>query len=293
MTQVLEINHLAKTFKDKVVLKDITFSVQSGEIIALLGENGAGKSTLINCMNYLIKKDSGDIKLFKEETISSQIRNRIGVMLQKNIVIPKLKVKEMLELSCSYYTNPVSFQQLVEWGQLDELLELEVSALSGGQQRRLSFSLALVGNPDLIFLDEPTANMDAKSRRKLWDTVSHIQSIGKTIIVTSHHLEELESIATRILILQKGMIAFDGSICQLRDRLGQGFIEFDSSLMREAFADISAVIRLERRGNHYVMTTKDINQVVKELVPLLDKITNLTIQQTSLETLFNHYGEEK
>ncbi len=117
MTQVLEINHLAKTFKDKVVLKDITFSVQSGEIIALLGENGAGKSTLINCMNYLIKKDSGDIKLFKEETISSQIRNRIGVMLQKNIVILKLKVKEMLELSCSYYTNPVSFQQLVEWGQ--------------------------------------------------------------------------------------------------------------------------------------------------------------------------------
>ncbi len=172
-------------------------------------------------------------------------------------------------------------------------MELEVSALSGGQQRRLSFSLALVGNPDLIFLDEPTANMDAKSRRKLWDIVSHIQSIGKTIIVTSHHLEELESIATRILILQKGMITFDGSICHLRDRLGQGFIEFDSSLMREAFADISAVIRLERRGNHYVMTTKDINQVVKELVPLLDKITNLTIQQTSLEILFNHYGEEK
>ncbi|UUX33877.1 ABC transporter ATP-binding protein [Fundicoccus culcitae] len=293
MTQtMISVQNVQKSFKKQQVLKGITFEVKSGEIIALLGENGAGKSTLINIINKIITPSEGNVTLFDDQYNEGQVKNRTGVMLQNNIIIDRLSVKEVIELSRSYYKDPLTFEAAMDIAQLDDQADLLMSKLSGGQQRRLSFALALVGNPDLIFLDEPTANMDSRARYRLWQTIAELKQAGKTIIITSHQLADLEDIATRIFILQDGVIAFDGSIDTLRKIQGEGTIAFRSQLSMDHFKTIQPLTNLFQQDHYYTLITQEVNQVVKQLVPFLDDIQDLSIQQTPLETLFRHFSRE-
>lgn len=289
---IIDVSHVAKSYRKTEVLKDVNFQVFPGEIIALLGENGAGKSTLINIINYLITANRGQVTFFNGKASRQEIKEKTGIMLQNNILLRKLKVKEVIELARSYYPHPKTFDELVEIAQLQDLLDNEMTKLSGGQQRRLSFATALAGNPDILFLDEPTASMDAKSRSMVWQQVANLKEQGKTVIVTSHYLEELEDIASRILILQDGVIAFDGPIAELRRIQGQGSIEFNSPLSLDNFQHIQPVIRIDQQADYYQIITQEVNQVVKQLVPYLDQISNLSVQQTTLETLFSHFRKE-
>ncbi|WPC08111.1 ABC transporter ATP-binding protein [Globicatella sp. PHS-GS-PNBC-21-1553] len=290
---IVEVKNVAKHYKKKQVLKDVTFEVYPGEIIALLGENGAGKSTLINIINQLISANQGEVTLFGGKIKHQLVKEKTGIMLQNNILLKKLNVSEVLELTRSYYGAALPYKELVEIANLNELEYQEMTKLSGGQQRRLSFATAIAGNPDLLFLDEPTANMDARSRQNLWQEVGKLKDQGKTIIVTSHHLEELEDIASRLLILQDGVIAFDGSIQELRATQGQGTIEFDSQRTQEDFSGIQPLIQLTKQGNHYTLITQDVTEIIKQLVDYFDDITNLSVRQTTLETLFSHFRKEK
>lgn len=290
---IVEVKNVAKHNKKKQVLKDVTFEVYPGEIIALLGENGAGKSTLINIINQLISANQGEVTLFGGKIKHQLVKEKTGIMLQNNILLKKLNISEVLELTRSYYGSALPYKELVEIANLNELEYQEMTKLSGGQQRRLSFATAIAGNPDLLFLDEPTANMDARSRQNLWQEVGKLKDQGKTIIVTSHHLEELEDIASRLLILQDGVIAFDGSIQELRATQGQGTIEFDSQRTQEDFSGIQPLIQLIKQGNHYTLITQDVTEIIKQLVDYFDDITNLSVKQTTLETLFSHFRKEK
>lgn len=289
---MIKVQNIEKSFKKKAVLKGVDFEVNEGEIIALLGENGAGKSTLINIINDIITPSNGEVELFNNQYNKRDEKNRTGIMLQNNIIIACLSVKEVIELSRSYYKNPLSYKEIMEIAQLSEQENLRMSKLSGGQQRRLSFALALVGNPDIIFLDEPTANMDSRARYRLWQTIANLKDSGKTIIITSHQLADLEDIATRILILQDGLIAFDGSMNDLRKIQGEGTLEFRSSLPIDHFQSIQPVVQLYQQANYYTIITQEVNQVVKQLVPLLDDIQDLQIQQTPLEILFRHFSRK-
>ncbi|MGO4937520.1 ABC transporter ATP-binding protein [Fundicoccus sp. Sow4_H7] len=289
---MIKVQNIEKSFKKKAVLKGVDFEVNEGEIIALLGENGAGKSTLINIINDIITPSNGKVELFNNQYNKRDEKNRTGIMLQNNIIIARLSVKEVIELSRSYYKNPLSYKEIMEIAQLSEQENLRMSKLSGGQQRRLSFALALVGNPDIIFLDEPTANMDSRARYRLWQTIANLKDSGKTIIITSHQLADLEDIATRILILQDGLIAFDGSMNDLRKIQGEGTLEFRSSLPIDHFQSIQPVVQLYQQANYYTIITQEVNQVVKQLVPLLDDIQDLQIQQTPLEILFRHFSRK-
>lgn len=277
-----------KTFNHKRILKNINLQIQSGTVVALVGANGAGKTTLINSILNLIPRDSGKIT-FKNTTNWKEIT---GVMMQDNISLHRLTVKELLNLSRSYFKHPLTYQELINISGLTNLQKTFTNQLSGGQKRRLSFALSLTGNPQILFLDEPTAGMDSNARNDFWQEIDKLRKGGTTIFVTSHYLEELESIADRFLILQDGSIAFDGSIHELRQNFGKSMVEFDSQLSRQIFTDLKDIASINKVGHHYQIVTNDSNELVLELTPYIKEIDNLQIKQTALDTMLLNYKEE-
>lgn len=288
---ILNVKTLSKSYKNKVILNDISFELYKGEIVALLGENGAGKSTLISIITHLIPQDSGHVLLFGKQKFRKNNRETIGVMLQHSFSLSKVTVKESIMLARSYYSKPLPYSELLSLAGLKEKEDTFLTKLSGGQQRRLSFSIALAGDPELIFLDEPTAGMDSHARYQFWQTVSHYQKQGKTFFITSHYLDELEMIATRFLILKNNSLTFNGTIEQLREKTGQTEINFTSSIEASLFNDFTAVLSHSNLGTRHTFLTNDINTFIKELIPYLNDLENLSIKPHSLETLFNQLSK--
>ena len=284
MTTALEVKHINKKYKNKVVLNDINFSIQSGEIVALIGKNGAGKSTLINIITKLIQQDSGQSKIFEKEKFD---RNLIGVMMQENISLDRITVKEIIKLTRTYYRNPISYQAILALSELQNYTNHPMDKLSGGQKRKLQFALTLAGNPDLIFLDEPTVGMDAESRTKFWERIDELKKQGKTFLITSHYLEELEKVANRFIFLHNQKIIFDGSLNEMGKQLKMVQVTFNSELIEDIFNKLPAVLRVSELNHHYTLVTSDVNSLITQLVPYLSAIDNLEIKQQNLDTLMD------
>ena len=284
MTTALEVKNINKKYKNKVVLNDINFSIQSGEIVALIGKNGAGKSTLINIITKLIQQDSGQSKIFEKEKFD---KNLIGVMMQENISLDRITVKEIIKLTRTYYRNPMSYQVILALSELQNYTNHPMDKLSGGQKRKLQFALTLAGNPDLIFLDEPTVGMDAESRTKFWKHVDELKKQGKTFLITSHYLEELEKVANRFIFLHNQKIIFDGSLNEMGKQLKMVQVTFNSELIEDIFNKLPAVLRVSELNHHYTLITSDVNRLITQLVPYLSAIDNLEIRQQNLDTLMD------
>ncbi|MYU74804.1 ABC transporter ATP-binding protein [Ligilactobacillus salivarius] len=284
MTTALEVKNINKKYKNKVILNDINFSIQSGEIVALIGKNGAGKSTLINIITKLIQQDSGQSKIFEKEKFD---RNLIGVMMQENISLDRITVKEIIKLTRTYYRNPISYQAILALSELQNYTNHPMDKLSGGQKRKLQFALTLAGNPDLIFLDEPTVGMDAESRTKFWKHIDELKKQGKTFLITSHYLEELEKVANRFIFLHNQKIIFDGSLTEMGKQLKKVQVTFNSELIKDIFNKLPAVLRVSELNHHYTLITSDVNSLITQLVPYLSAIDNLEIRQQNLDTLMD------
>lgn len=284
MTTALEVKNINKKYKNKIVLNDINFSIQSGEIVALIGKNGAGKSTLINIITKLIQQDSGQSKIFEKEKFD---RNLIGVMMQENISLDRITVKEIIKLTRTYYRNPMSYQAILALSELQDYTNHPMDKLSGGQKRKLQFALTLAGNPDLIFLDEPTVGMDAESRTKFWERIDELKKQGKTFLITSHYLEELEKVANRFIFLHNQRIIFDGSLAEMGKQLKKVQVTFNSELIKDIFNKLPAVLRVSELNHHYTLITSDVNSLITQLVPYLSAIDNLEIRQQNLDTLMD------
>lgn len=284
MTTALEVKNINKKYKNKVVLNDINFSIQSGEIVALIGKNGAGKSTLINIITKLIQQDSGQSKIFEKEKFD---KNLIGVMMQENISLDRITVKEIIKLTRTYYRNPMSYQAILALSELQNYTNHPMDKLSGGQKRKLQFALTLAGNPDLIFLDEPTVGMDAESRTKFWKHVDELKKQRKTFLITSHYLEELEKVANRFIFLHNQKIIFDGSLNEMGKQLKKVQVTFNSELIEDIFNKLPAVLRVSELNHHYTLITSDVNRLITQLVPYLSAIDNLEIRQQNLDTLMD------
>ena len=284
MTTALEVRNINKKYKNKVVLNDINFSIQSGEIVALIGKNGAGKSTLINIITKLIQQDSGQSKIFEKEKFD---RNLIGVMMQENISLDRITVKEIIKLTRTYYRNPMSYQAILALSELQNYTKHPMDKLSGGQKRKLQFALTLAGNPDLIFLDEPTVGMDVESRTKFWERIDELKKQGKTFLITSHYLEELEKVANRFIFLHNQRIIFDGSLAEMGKQLKKVQVTFNSELIKDIFNKLPAVLRVSELNHHYTLITSDVNSLITQLVPYLSAIDNLEIRQQNLDTLMD------
>ncbi|AFI29986.1 ABC transporter [Bacillus sp. JS] len=294
MNEAVSVSNVTKQFQQKTAVNNISFSMKKGEIAAILGPNGAGKTTVISMILGLLKPTKGEIKLFNRVPDDQQVREQIGVMLQEVSVMPGLKVNEILELFRSYYPNPLSLNELVSLTALTkEDLKTKAEKLSDGQKRRLSFALALAGNPELLIFDEPTVGMDTSSRHRFWQTIHGLSDQGKTIIFSTHYLQEADDAAQRILFFADGRLVADDSPMQIRSRIQKQSVSFalhsDESL--EKLSRHPEVERVFRRHQRIIIQTSNTDKVLalifQENIPARD----IRIEHGTLDEAFRRLAD--
>jgi ABC-2 type transport system ATP-binding protein len=222
MTPVIEVAGLTKRYGRQTVVDEISFHVDRGEIFGILGPNGAGKTTTVECLEGLRRRDSGQVRILglDPRTDARQLHQRIGVQLQETQLPEKLKVREALEMYASLYQDPADWRELLErWG-LTSKGGTAFAKLSGGQKQRLFIALALVGKPQVVFLDELTAGLDPGARRATWDLISQVRDSGVTVVLVSHFMDEVEELCDRVAILDRGRITALNTPAGLVDLVG-------------------------------------------------------------------------
>jgi ABC-2 type transport system ATP-binding protein len=213
----ISVRELRKSYGAYEALRGISFEIREGEVFGLLGPNGAGKTTTIEILEGYRTRDAGDVEVlgFDPERAGSAFRERIGVVLQQSQLWPNLTVAETHRMFAGYYERPRKVDEVIALVGLAEKRDARVKTLSGGQKRRLDLGVALVGDPDLVFLDEPTTGFDPAARRAAWDMIRSLRSLGKTILLTTHYLDEAEQLADRLAVLRDGVIIREGTPAEL------------------------------------------------------------------------------
>ena len=216
MNWVAGLTDVSKRYGANVALDGVSLGIGRGQVTALLGPNGAGKSTTVALLLGLAGADEGRVELFGQSPQVLAARRRIGVMLQSAGLVETLRVRELVELTSSYYSRPRSLSEVADMAGIGELLRKPYGALSGGQQRRVQFALAICGRPELLFLDEPTTGLDIEAREALWTVVRGLVAEGCAVLLTTHYLEEAEALAHRVAVLMRGRIVAEGSVDEIR-----------------------------------------------------------------------------
>ena len=239
-TSVVELNDLTKRYGDVQALRGITLRIAAGEIVAMLGPNGAGKTTSLSLMLGLRRPSSGDVRLFGLPPTDRRARSRAGVMLQESGAPGVLTVRELIALFASYYPAPLPVAQTLAMAGLEDKAGARVATLSGGQRQRLYFALAVGGNPEALFLDEPTVGMDIEARRAFVAGIQALAGAGKSVIFTTHYLREAEELATRIVVIDRGVVIADATPRALMARVAGKRVSFTVAepLPADAFAGL-------------------------------------------------------
>jgi ABC-2 type transport system ATP-binding protein len=277
----IEVSGLKKSYGAREVLHGVGFRVEAGEVFALLGPNGAGKTTTVEILEGYRGRDEGTVQVLGSDPAraGSDFRARIGIVLQSSAVYPLLSVREILELFAGYYKRARDVGEVIELVGLGEKREARVRTLSGGQLRRLDLALALVGDPELIFLDEPTTGFDPAARRQAWETIRDLRALGKSILLTTHYMEEAQTLADRLAILRDGRIVATGS-------------------PRELLSGASGVeIRYRRDGEELHIATDEPTRVLHELTgqALAEgfELEGIEVRRRSLEDLYLELTREE
>ncbi len=273
-----------------VALDGIDLSLHRGEVLALLGANGAGKSTAIALLLGLLAPDRGETTLFGQAPGSLVARRRSGVMLQAAGIPDNLRVAELLDLTRSYYPAPRSVADCVALAGLDGLLDRNYRRLSGGQQRRVQFALAICGNPEVLFLDEPTTGLDIDARQRMWATIRELVAAGTGVLLTTHYLEEAEALADRVVVLNRGRVAAAGTMQDVRALVSQRRIRCLSALDVAAIAGWPGVRSATRghvgdRGRIEILTD-GAEAVARRMLAEDPTLSELEIQRAGLADAF-------
>ena len=277
----IEVSGLKKSYGPREVLHGVSFRVEPGEVFALLGPNGAGKTTTVEILEGYRERDEGRVQVLGTDPAraGSEFRERIGIVLQSSAVYPLLSAREILELFAGYYESARNVGEVIELVGLGEKSEARVRTLSGGQLRRLDLALALIGDPELIFLDEPTTGFDPAARRQAWETIRDLRALGKSILLTTHYMEEAQTLADRLAILRDGRIVATGS-------------------PRELLSGAAGVeIRYRRNGEELVIATDEPTRVLHELTgqALAEgfELEGIEVRRRSLEDLYLELTREE
>lgn len=286
-TQVVATAHnLNKHFEGKQALKNIDLTIQSGQVLAILGSNGAGKTTLINILLGRLSADSGDVSVFSAAAGSIQAKSHAGAMLQVASLPETLKVREHIELFRSYYPQPMDYQQILAYTGLEDLQERYSKKLSGGEKQRLLFALSICGNPKLLFLDEPSVGMDVTARQGLWRAIRELKAAGTAIVLTTHYLEEADSLADEVVLLKQGVIIERGTNDYIKSCVSATSIQFVTLDTWIDFTSLVGVISHDTYGKYTKLQTNQGNQTVMALLAIAPDLKELTVSRAGLEEAF-------
>jgi len=274
VTPVVSVRGLTKSYDDFEAVKGIDFEIRAGEVFGLLGPNGAGKTTTIEILEGYRRRDAGEVEVLgaDPETAGLGWRGRIGVVLQSSAMYENLTVAEQLGQFAGYYAHPRPVDEVIELIGLEEKRDTRARRLSGGQRRRLDLGLALIGDPELIFLDEPTTGFDPGARRRAWETIRSLSGLGKTILLTTHYLDEVEQLADRLAVLREGRIVASGTVQEL------------------VGGSPATEIRYRRNGEFVVVETDEPTRVLHELTEAAirrgEELEGLEVRRPSLEEVY-------
>lgn len=293
MNALIEVRNLVKHYNDLVAVDDISFSIEQGRCFGLLGPNGAGKTTTIEMLEGIKTATRGEI-LYKGEIAGSQFRNEMGIMFQTTAIQDFITVRESLELFRDFYPKTTPIDELVEACSLHEFLDRDTRKLSGGQRQRLLLAIALINDPEIIFLDEPTTGLDPRARRNFWELVRSIKAKNKTIVLTTHYMEEAYALCDELFIMDQGRIIAQGTPQNLLSQHFSGVIlELPESALPSSLEALSANISgsIERKTPYsgepllYILTS-DVNETIQQLLAAGVNLSRLKVRERTLEDLF-------
>jgi ABC-2 type transport system ATP-binding protein len=294
----IDVRGLKKSYGQVEAVRGIDLQVEIGEIFALLGPNGAGKTTTVEILEGYRKRDTGDVSVLGHDPARGErdFRARIGIVLQQTSVDPYLSVEETIELFRGYYPHPRPVDEIIEVVGLQEKRKTRVIKLSGGQQRRLDVAIGLAGDPDLLFLDEPTTGFDPSARRNAWQMVKNLKSLGKTVFLTTHYMDEAQHLSDRVAIIVGGQIVTEGQPGTLGGRdIAPSRIEFriasDQSLppkILEAAEVHDGIVSIQTSE-----PTRLLHELTSWAVELGLELEGLSVTQPSLEDIYLNVTEDR
>jgi len=302
MNAVVEVRGLTKKYGDVIAVNEVSFEIKEGEIFGLLGPNGAGKTTTVELIEGLRKPDSGFIKICGIDASQGidKVKELIGVQLQTTTLYDKIRIGEAIDLFGGYYQKPLSTTQILDGLSLNDKRDSFVETLSGGQRQRLALALALVNDPVILFLDEPTTGLDPQARRNVWDIVGRLREWGKTIILTTHYMEEAERLCDRIGIMDQGkIIALDAPRDLIAKQNLESAVELIASngVSKEFFHKLPKVSKVTQDEDRFILHTKEASQVLTELIRLSEvnglNLETISIRRATLEDVFLELTGEK
>jgi ABC-2 type transport system ATP-binding protein len=290
----ITIESLRKSYGAVVSVDGITFDVSPGEIFGMVGPNGAGKTTTIECLEGLRRQDSGRISVLGLDPghQAYELRERIGVQLQESSLPDRLRVREIADLFSAFYRQPTDWKTLLDQLGLTEKLNAPFGKLSGGQKQRLFIALALINDPEIVFLDELTSGLDPQARRAMWELVKHIRDRGKTVFLTTHYMEEAEELCDRVAIIDRGkIVALDTPRALITSLGAEMRVVFtaDATIEEAVFRAIEGVTRVERSGRNVMIFGRGEGLVVRVVIALDStkvRFRDLRTEQPSLEDVF-------
>jgi len=278
--KAISVRGLRKRYGEVEAVRGVDFEIEEGEVFGLLGPNGAGKTTTVEILEGYRRRDAGEVTVLGHdpERPGAEFRQRIGVVLQQSQLWQTLTVRETHAIFAGYYEHPRDVDEVIELVGLAEKRDARVKTLSGGQKRRLDLGVALVGDPDLVFLDEPTTGFDPAARRAAWDMIRSLRSLGKTVLLTTHYLDEAEQLADRVAVLREGRIVRVGAPRELTT------------------GELEVEIRYRREGEDVLLRTGEPTRVLHELTAEAlargEELDRLEVRRPTLEDVYLALTEE-
>ena len=287
------LNQVSKNYGTVEALKNFSLEVRTGELIAVLGPNGAGKTTAIKLLLGLARPTSGRVSVFGGDPTILATHLRIGAMLQVGRVPESLRVREHIDLFSSYYAQPLTMTQTLAIAGIENLRDRKFGDLSGGQKQRVLFALAICGNPDLLFLDEPTVGLDVEARHLLWEEIRQLLTLGKTVVLTTHYLDEADALADRVVVINKGSVIAEGTPAEVKARTGGKKIRCFTRLSAALVRALPGVVDVQDDRGTMVIHTSGPENVLRELLGRDLEISGIEVAGAGLEDAFLALTQEK